>query len=99
MKLVIEPAHSRSHSDSRLAQMVVERIDQATQNTPEAHISGAVVLNILTNVPPVERRRGVGHLRDLANISGLLAILIGYLRPSPQIRLAAAVGARLSIAL
>src|SRR4029077_10107643 len=81
MELVIEPSHRGSQSDAGLADGIKQRIYSGTNDPPETHISGPIVLDILANIPPREVRGRVGQSGSLADIYGVRASLVDELRP------------------
>src|SRR5260370_20254278 len=84
VELVIEPTHRTPQPNPGLAEVVIGRINQATENAPETCVSRPVILEILTNVPPGKRRRRIRYLRGLADVGRRSTIWIGYLRMSPD---------------
>ena len=59
---VVQPAHRTPQTNTGLTQVVVHRIDETADKPLKAHVTGPVVFQVLTNVPPVE----LGYLRTAA---------------------------------
>src|SRR5689334_6986870 len=60
VKGVVEPTHRLSEANTGVAQPKVKEVNETTNNSPDAHVAGQVVLHILAYIPPIEIRRGIG---------------------------------------
>src|SRR5262245_17289888 len=92
MEGVVKPSHCRTNANSCLAEMVVAGINETAHEALKADVSRPVVLEVLAEVPPGERRRCIAYARGLADIGRRASLGIGDLRMGGDIRFGASWG-------